>query len=97
MISDTAVNEAFAPDMLEKVAAYMGCIRTAAVKDEYLRLIRNAGFANLRVVSDTGADSYVPLDGPEATEAKKRWGVTDAEVTAVLANIRSVSLYATKD
>lgn len=57
-VSDIALRTALPPDLAGSVAAYTGCIAGALLIEEYERLLREAGFASVRIV-DTGSDLNV--------------------------------------
>jgi len=52
MISDLALSRDLPVAVAGSLAAYAGCIAGAVRKDEYLRLMENAGFQELRVVQE---------------------------------------------
>ncbi len=53
MISDLVLSREL-PDAIKKsVAAYVGCISGAVLKDDYLKYMKNAGFSQIRLVSET--------------------------------------------
>jgi len=54
--------------MQRSVDLYVGCVAGAALRDEYLRLIRDAGFTQVEVVKEGSYDvglSNLPADSPE--------------------------------
>jgi SAM-dependent methyltransferase len=58
MISDLVLNKELPDEIRNSVNAYVGCIAGAALKDEYLSLIKEAGFENVEIVQE----SYYPVE-----------------------------------
>lgn len=54
MISDIVLLKELPEPVRDSIEAYVGCIAGAEMKDEYLRLIKNAGFSDVRVLDETG-------------------------------------------
>ncbi|MDD4909094.1 MAG: arsenite methyltransferase [Candidatus Omnitrophica bacterium] len=58
MVSDLVLAKDLPKEIKESVEAYVGCLAGAIKKDEYLRFIEQAGFQDIKVVSES---SY-PVD-----------------------------------
>ena len=58
LVSDIVLEGELPQVVRESTAAYLGCISGAARKDDYLRMIREAGFVDVEVVQE----SRFPLD-----------------------------------
>ena len=54
MVSDLVLTRALAPQVLANVELYVGCVAGAAQKDEFLGLMREAGFEQVEVVEERG-------------------------------------------
>jgi SAM-dependent methyltransferase len=54
-VSDIALRKPLPDDLARSVTAYIGCIAGALLIEEYERLLREAGFAEVQVI-DSGAD-----------------------------------------
>jgi arsenite methyltransferase len=54
LVSDLVLTRPLSPELQQDVALYVGCVAGAAMKDEYLGMIRAAGFANVEVVEERG-------------------------------------------
>jgi SAM-dependent methyltransferase len=50
MISDMVLEKPLPEEIREQVAAYTGCLAGAILKEEYLQLIRDAGFEDVRIL-----------------------------------------------
>ena len=66
MVSDLVLARPLPASVARSVAAYAGCIAGAMLKDDYLQAIREAGFADVRVL----AEAVYPIgsSSPDATE-----------------------------
>jgi SAM-dependent methyltransferase len=56
MVSDTVMTRPLPEAIQKSVAAYMGCVSGALMKDEYLSRLRAAGFAKAEIVKDSRID-----------------------------------------
>ena len=68
MVSDLVLRTSLTAEMQRSVDLYVGCVAGAALRDEYLRLIRDAGFTQVEVVKEGSYDvglSNLPADSPE--------------------------------
>lgn len=54
-VSDIALKQPLPDELARSVAAYVGCIAGALVIDDYVRMLREAGFTGVQVV-DSGTD-----------------------------------------
>jgi len=69
VVSDLLLTRELSPELQKNVDLYVGCVAGASQRDEYPRLMREAGFADIEVVAEggygTGA-AALPHEGPEA-------------------------------
>jgi len=56
MVSDTVVTRPLPEAIQKSVAAYMGCVSGALMKEDYLSRLRTAGFAKAEIVKDSRID-----------------------------------------
>lgn len=52
MVSDTVMTKPIPEAMRKSVAAYIGCVSGALMKEEYISMLRAAGFARVEIVKD---------------------------------------------
>ncbi|MDB5303198.1 MAG: eryG [Phycisphaerales bacterium] len=66
-VSDIALKQALPPELARDVMAYVGCVAGAILVDDYVRHLRDAGFAHVHV-TDTGSDlnAYAKVEGQSA-------------------------------
>jgi SAM-dependent methyltransferase len=58
MISDIVLLKKLPNFIKKSVEAYIGCLSGAVMKDEYLEMIKNAGFKNVKIMDE----SYFPVE-----------------------------------
>jgi arsenite methyltransferase len=63
MVSDTVMTKPLPEAIQKSVAAYMGCVSGALMKDEYLSRLRAAGFAKAEIVKDSCIDFASAIKG----------------------------------
>lgn len=55
-ISDMVMNRALPEQIVKSVAGYMGCISEAETKKQYLEYINDAGFSDVKIISESFFD-----------------------------------------
>lgn len=95
MVSDLVLLRPLPEKILASAAAYAGCVSGALLKEDYLRAMVEAGFAEVEVV----AESHYPIgsSNPDATElAILEGGFTPEEVRYAAESVVSVKVSAVK-
>lgn len=82
MVSDLVLVKALPDAVRKSVEAYVGCIAGAEMKDSYLRSVEEAGFQDIKVVSQ---DSY-PVDVT----------IMDTEIKEAENSVASIKVHAVK-
>jgi hypothetical protein len=96
MISDIVLLKPL-PEAIQKSAeAYTSCVAGAEIKDKYLGLIRDAGFKDVKVLSEKNYPLDFILSEPEVKEVVSNLKMTKAEVTETANSIVSISVSASK-
>jgi SAM-dependent methyltransferase len=83
VVSDLVLTRALDPAMQRNVDLYVGCVAGAALKDEYLRLIREAGFADVRVVEERAYAAGMANLPPGSPEREAFSAVVSVKVRAI--------------
>jgi SAM-dependent methyltransferase len=65
MISDIALKKPLSKEAQENINAWVGCIAGAVLIDDYIRLIRDAGFSDVKIIDENGNVSELWLDDPQ--------------------------------
>jgi SAM-dependent methyltransferase len=68
LVSDLVLTRPLAPEQEKDVDLYVGCVAGASLREDYLRMMKEAGFTDIEVVGEgryeVGLDS-LPADSPE--------------------------------
>jgi ubiquinone/menaquinone biosynthesis C-methylase UbiE len=70
VVSDIVLLRPLPETVRESIEAYVGCVAGASLKEDYLRLIREAGFEGIEVVEERGHAAGEGLDAAEAAGAR---------------------------
>jgi len=66
MVSDLVLAKDLPKQIKESVEAYVGCLAGAIKKDDYIGFIKQAGFQDIKVISETGYPVDAMFDNLEA-------------------------------
>ena len=84
VVSDLVLTRALPPELKQRVDLLVGCVAGASLRDDYLRMMREAGFAEVGIAAESGYE--VGIEGLAA-------GTTEREA---LRAVRSIKVRATK-
>jgi len=94
VISDIVLDAPLPPVIADSVAAFTGCVAGAALRDDYLRTIADAGLVDVEVVSDRGfGEMAVAMVPAELVQQARGAGI---DVLAVARTVRSLTIRARK-
>lgn len=62
MISDIVLLKELPAQILESVEAYIGCVSGAILKDNYLKIIEEAGFKDVKIINESKMDKDLILN-----------------------------------
>jgi SAM-dependent methyltransferase len=95
MVSDLVLLKELPEQVRMSVEAYVGCVAGAILKDQYLAIIRSAGFEDVRVVDESYA--AVDLADPEVHEVAERCvGTDESRIDDLVHSIASIKVYGVK-
>jgi SAM-dependent methyltransferase len=83
VVSDLVLLRPLAPELKRNVDLYVGCVAGASLRDEYLALMREAGFADVEVVEQTGYSVGLDQLPENSVERKAFEAVVSAKVRAI--------------
>jgi SAM-dependent methyltransferase len=95
LISDIVLLKELPEAVLQSVEAYVGCVSGALPKDEYLNLVKEAGFENVEVVSENSAGD-IWVNDPLALSIIEQLGITMEEAKEMGKSIVSLKFSAVK-
>jgi SAM-dependent methyltransferase len=96
MISDLVLSRELPKAVAGSLAAYAGCIAGAARKDDYLRLLEQAGFRGVRVVQENRFGFPVDEAEPGARSAANDFDVPPEAVREAAGAVSSVCVFGRK-
>jgi SAM-dependent methyltransferase len=80
----------------DSVEAYVACLSGAILRDDYLALMAEAGFTDVRVTGETSFELEDVVASDLVAEFRRHTGATDAELRTAAARFQSVRVAATK-
>lgn len=96
MVSDIVLLEELPPAVQKSVAAYIGCLAGAALKDKYLDAIKRAGFAEVKTIEENSFGTEYMANDPTAKAMLKDAGISRDDLKRVGGSVRSVKVSAVK-
>jgi arsenite methyltransferase len=95
MVSDLALLKELPEQVRTSVEAYVGCVAGAILKDEYLAIIRAAGFEDVHVVDESY--TAVDLDGPELRQLAQQYvGTDESRIDELIHSVTSIKVHGVK-
>jgi SAM-dependent methyltransferase len=92
MVSDIVLLKEL-PEIIKKnVQAYIGCLSGAEMKDQYMQLIRQAGFREVKIVEENHFPVEYMLNDPTAKAIIKASGIPDRKVKEIANSVASVKV-----
>ena len=96
MVSDLVLLKELPESVKKSASAYVSCVAGAALKDDYLKAIKKAGFTDVKVVEENALPLTMLINSPELTDMVAEAGVTAQELTDTMHTVLSVRVHATK-
>lgn len=96
MVSDIVLLKELPEAIKKNVAAYIGCLSGAIMKDEYIEAIRQAGFQEVKIIEE----SYFPIEymanDPTAKAVIKKSKTPIGKIEEITNSVASVKVYGVK-
>jgi arsenite methyltransferase len=97
MISDIVLLKPLPDFIMNSIAAYVGCVSGAVMKDDYLDLIRKAGFRDARVIRETAFPVECMANDPTAQAIVRNLDMPQEEIVKLVEGaVCSVNVQAIK-
>jgi arsenite methyltransferase len=96
MVSDIVLMTELPDSIKKSVAAYIGCVAGAELKDEYMDNIKTAGFKEVTIVDETSFPSDYAVKDPTLQALVNDLGVSPADLKKLGGSIKSIKVHAVK-
>jgi len=96
MISDIVLLKQLPEPIKRSVEAYVGCLAGAIMKNEYMTLIKDAGFRKEEVIEETHFPIEYMINDPTAKDIAKKSKISQSELAEIAHSVASVKVYAEK-
>jgi ubiquinone/menaquinone biosynthesis C-methylase UbiE len=96
MISDMVLLRDIPEAVKKSVLGYIGCISGAEMKNEYMKLIENAGFKEVKIIEETRLPLEMVLSDSTAKAMMKELNLTKKSAEEIVNSVVSIKLSATK-
>lgn len=96
MISDIVLLKELPDYILNSLEAYVGCVAGALLKDDYLGLVKEAGFSDVEIVSESAFPTDSLIKDPIAKAIIEELKVSEAELRDVGKSVVSLKFSAKK-
>jgi ubiquinone/menaquinone biosynthesis C-methylase UbiE len=96
MVSDIVLLELLPGTIQQSVAAYIGCLAGAALKERYLAAIKQAGFRDVKVIDESGFGIDYMSGDPTAQAILKDEQVSRDDLKKLGKAVRSIKVSALK-
>ena len=96
MVSDIVLLSKL-PDFIKKsVAAYVGCVAGASMKEKYVQLIKSAGFQNVNILEETNYPIDFVADSTEAKTIIKNLKISQEKIKKTINLVASINVLGIK-
>jgi SAM-dependent methyltransferase len=96
MISDIVLLKELPEFIKESVEAYTGCISGAILKEEYIKIIKETGFQDVKIVDEITVSLDLWINDPTAKTAMENLKISPEKAKEILGPIVSVKVQGVK-
>jgi len=96
MISDLVLLKELPDFIKNSIEAYIGCVSGAILKDEYLRVIKAAGFQDVKIVDEASFPAEFIVSDPTVKKIIENLKVPSEKVRGVANSVISIKVYGVK-
>jgi arsenite methyltransferase len=96
IVSDIVLLEELPESIRNSDTLYTGCVSGALLKEEYITLIKKAGFVNVSIQKETQFPVEVVVDDHGALDTIEKQGIPVEDVKKVVASVQSISVLGEK-
>jgi hypothetical protein len=95
-VSDIVLLKPLPPGLADSVAAYVGCLAGASLKEDYLNMLRREGFSEVQVVGENAFDIGDMAHDPMVKAIIEEARLTPDEISEAGRSVVSLKVVATK-
>ena len=96
MVSDIVLTKALPENIEASIEAYVGCVGGAMLLEDYLRTIGEAGFSDVRILSDKAFPAENLSSDPSAKALVEEAGISESCLGDLAATVSSIQVEAVK-
>jgi len=96
MISDIVLLKELPKIIKKSVEAYVGCLSGAIMEDEYIKIMKNAGFQNIEIVAKSAFPIDCMINDPTAKAIIEKIDMPITELKKIASSVASISVRARK-
>ena len=96
MISDMVLLKEIPEAVKKSVLGYIGCISGAEMRNEYIGMIKNAGFQEVKIIEETFIPPELILSDSNAQALMKELNLTKKKAEELVNSVASIKISATK-
>jgi SAM-dependent methyltransferase len=96
MVSDIVLLKTLPEAVQQSVAAYVGCVAGAVLRDDYLAMMRTAGFVDVTVQKEAAFVENLPVDDPMVQSILKEARLSPEAVADIGRTVVSIQVSARK-
>lgn len=96
MISDIVLLNELPEGIRNSVEAYVGCVSGAVLKEDYLKLIKEAGFQDVKIMDEKSFPDDNVINDPTAKEFIEKFNIPVEKVEDVVKSVQSISVFGLK-
>jgi len=96
IISDIVLLKELPDEIKNSIEAYVGCVAGASKKDEYLGYIKQAGFQDVNVLSETSFPIELVTNDPTASKITRTLKISTEKLKDLSSSIVSIKVHGTK-
>ncbi len=92
MVSDITLLKELPHFVKNSIEAYIGCISGAIMKDEYIKVIREAGFRKVKIIDETSFPIECMANDPMARVVINRIGMSTEKIEDTVSSVVSIKV-----
>ena len=96
MVSDIVLLKELPETVKKSVQAYIDCLSGAVMKDKYIKLIKDAGFQDVKIVEETRFPIDFIVNDPTAKAFMKESNTTVKNAKTLASSVASIKVYGIK-